>query len=444
MNNLFRSAVITIFIISLVIFGYSDTGRSEEVMTEIRFHDADLQDVIRTLSEQGGFNIVSGPNISGRVTYDLRNVTTIQALDAALKINGYGIETTGDIMFVRPLNQLVSQQETRAEGSETASEQTAPGMLYSKSYRVVYSDVSEIASALRENISKHGRVTVNKSNNIIIVEDTAERMNRVDELIKSLDVIPRQVLIEARILEVRLGDDMQVGVDWSNVFKGGDASYTVSGTNFARRPDTSGSAGLFLEVVTPHFDMFLNALQEKGDLKTLATPKLLALDNREAEIIIGGRLGFRVTTTVNQVTTESIEFLDVGTMLKITPRISDDGHILLNIHPEVSEGLVDQGLPSETTTEVTTRVIIRDGESIFIGGLIRDRKEKTVEQIPILGSIPLIGPLFRNTTDSVSRTETVVMITPHIVGAGSAAIMQQEKEKVESFDQEDNSSMDIK
>ena len=444
MNNLFRSAVITIFIISLVIFGYSDTGRSEQVMSEIRFHDADLQDVIRTLSEQGGFNIVSGPNISGRVTYDLRNVTTIQALDAALKINGYGIETTGDIMFVRPLNQIVSQQEARAEGRETASEQPAPGMLYSKSYRVVYSDVSEIASALRENISKHGRVTVNKSNNIIIVEDTAERMNRVDELIKSLDVIPRQVLIEARILEVRLGDDMQVGVDWSNVFKGGDASYTVSGTSLARRPDTSGSAGLFLEVVTPHFDMFLNALQEKGDLKTLATPKLLALDNREAEIIIGGRLGFRVTTTVNQVTTESIEFLDVGTMLKITPRISDDGHILLNIHPEVSEGLVDQGLPSETTTEVTTRVIIRDGESIFIGGLIRDRKEKTVEQIPILGSIPLIGPLFRNTTDSVSRTETVVMITPHIVGAGSAAIMQPEKERVESFDQEDNPSMDIK
>ena len=444
MNNLLRNTVISIFILTFFLLGISDTGHSEEVLTDVRFRNADLQDVISTLSEQGGFNIVSGPNISGKVTYDLRKVTTIQALDAALKINGYGIETIGDIMFVRPLDQIISQQETNSNSREITSEQSVPGMLNSKSYRVVYSDVSEITSALKENTSKHGRVTVNKSNNIIIVEDTAERMRRIDEIFKSMDVVPRQVLIEARILEVRLGNDMQIGVDWSNVFKGGDASYTLSGANFARRPNSSGSAGLFFEIVTPHFEMFLNALQEKGDLKTLATPKLLALDNREAEIIIGGRLGFRVTTTVNQVTTESIEFLDVGTMLKITPRISDDGYILLNIHPEVSEGVIDQGLPSETTTEVTTRVIIRDGESIFIGGLIRDRKEKTVEQIPILGSIPLIGPLFRNTTDSVSRTETVVMITPHIVGAGSAAIMQQEKERVDSFDQEDNSSKDIK
>lgn len=444
MNNLLRNAVISVFILTFVLLGISDAGYSEDALTEIRFHDADLQDVVRTLSEQGGFNIVSGPNVSGRVTYDLRNVTTLQALDAALKINGYGIENIGGIMFVRPLNQLTSQQEANADTKDIPSEQPVPGMLYSKSYRVVYSDMLEMASAVRENISKHGKVTVNKSNSIIIVEDTAERMNKIDELLKNLDVVPRQVLIEARILEVRLGDDTQLGVDWSNVFKGGDASYTISGANFASRPDTSGSAGLFFEIVTPHFDMFLNALQKKGDLKTLATPKLLALDNREAEIIIGGRLGFRVTTTINQVTTESIEFIDVGTMLKLTPRISDDGYILLSIRPEVSEGVINQGLPTKTTTAVTTRVIIRDGESIFIGGLIRDRKEKTIQRIPILGAVPFIGALFGNTTDSVSRTETVVMITPHIVDARNAAIIQQEKDKVESFGPENSSSVDIK
>ncbi len=429
MNYLLRNAVISVFILTFVLLGISGTGCAEGVETEIRFHDTDLQDVIKILSEQGGFNIVSGPDVSGRVTYDLKNVTTIQALDAALKINGYGIENIGDIMFVRPLSQLAGQTES----GEKTSQELASGMLYSKSFRIVYSDVSEIASSVRDNISRHGRITVNKSNNLIIVEDTAERMNKIDDLVKKLDTIPRQVLIEARILEVRLGDDMQLGVDWSNVFKGGDASYSISGSNFARRPDSSGSAGLFFEIVTPHFDMFLNALQEKGDLKTLATPKLLALDNREAEIIIGGRLGFRVTTTVNQVTTESIEFLDVGTMLKLTPRISDDGYILLSIHPEVSEGVIDQGLPTETTTEVTTRVIIRDGESIFIGGLIRDRKEKTIQQIPLLGDLPIIGPVFRNTIDSISRTETVVMITPHIVDAGNSAIIQMDKDKLDPF-----------
>ncbi|MEK6584309.1 MAG: secretin N-terminal domain-containing protein, partial [Nitrospirota bacterium] len=338
------------------------------------------------------------------------------------------------------LNELVSQPETK----EIPSEQQVTVKLYSKSYRIVYSDVSEVASAVRENISRHGRITVNKSNNIIVVEDTEEGISKIDTLLKNLDIMPKQVLIEAKILEVRLGNDMQLGIDWNNVFKGGDASYTLSEANFARRPQSSGSAGLFFNVVTPNFDLFLNALQEKGDLKTLATPKLLALDNREAEIIIGGRLGYRVTTTINQVTTESVEFLDIGTMLKLTPRISDDGIILLSIHPQVSDGVIEQGLPTETTTEVTTKVLIRDGESIFIGGLIRDRKEKAVQQIPILGDIPIIGNLFRKTTDSISRTETIVMITPHIVDARSAAIMQQEKEKVESFESGDSPSGDIK
>ncbi len=422
MNKMLKNAAASIFLVASVIIAMPSPGYSEEVLTEIRFHDADLKDVIRTLSERGGFNIVSGPDVTGRVTYDLRNVTAIQALDAALKINGYGIEKSSEIMFVRPL-------KPEADSGGTP-EQQAPGMLYSRSYRVVYSDVSEVASAVRENISVHGKVTVNKANNIIVAEDTAERIKKIDELVMKLDVIPRQVLIEARILEVRLGDDMQLGVDWSNVFKGGDATFNLSAENFARRPDTSGSAGLFFEVVTPHFEMFLNALQEKGDLKTLATPKLLALDNREAEIIIGGRLGFRVTTTINQVTTETIEFLDVGTMLKLTPRISDDGFIYLSIHPEVSEGVIDQGLPSETTTEVTTRVIIRDGESVFIGGLIRDRREKTIQQVPLLGDIPFIGPVFRNTTDSILKTETVIMITPHIVEPQDAAILHMDREKM--------------
>lgn len=440
MKNLYRIAIISLVTFTITLFGIATTGYSEEVLTEIRFHDADLTDVIRTLSGQGGFNIVSGTSVSGKVTYDLRDVTTLQALEAALKINGYGIEHVGDIMFVKSLNELVSQPETK----EIPPGQSVAVRLYSKSYRIVYSDVSEVASAVRENISRHGRITVNKSNNIIVVEDTEEGISKIDTLLKNLDIVPKQVLIEAKILEVRLGNDMQLGIDWNNVFKGGDASYTLSEANFARRPESSGSAGLFFNVVTPNFDLFLNALQEKGDLKTLATPKLLALDNREAEIIIGGRLGYRVTTTINQVTTESVEFLDIGTMLKITPRISDDGIILLSIHPQVSDGVIEQGLPTETTTEVTTKVLIRDGESIFIGGLIRDRKEKAVQQIPILGDIPIIGNLFRKTTDSISRTETIVMITPHIVDARSAAIMQQEKEKVESFESGDSSSGDIK
>ncbi len=425
----------TVLFIALVIFLAFTNAYSQDTIPELRFKDADLTDVIRMLSEMSGYNIVVGSDVSGKVTFELRNVTARDALEAALKINGYGIEKMGEIMFVRPFSKI--------EGKDQPSYVSVPPRLVTKSYKVTYIDVTEVASTLKENISKYGKITANKSNNIIVVEDIEEYVNRVETVIKNLDVVPKQVLIEARMLEIRLSNETQLGVDWKQVFKGGDASFDVQGANFSI-PPSAGTPGLFFNVITPHFEMFLDALQQKGDLKTLATPKLLTLDNKEAEIIIGGRLGYRVTTTINQVTTESVEFLDIGTMLKLTPRISDDGNILLSIHPEVSDGEIIQGLPSETTTEVTTKVLVRDGESIFIGGLIRDRKEKSVKQIPLLGSIPILGHLFKRSTDIVSRSETIIVITPHIVDLKSADIFQQEKGKVESFESGNSSSGDIK
>lgn len=415
-DKLHRLSISFVVVLILSLFPYSG-AYSQDTAMDLKFQNADLIDVIKILAEKGAYNIVVGPDVSGKVTYDVRGVTVKEALEAALRINGYGLEKKGDIMFVWPVSKI----------KEIAG---PPSRLLIRSYKINYSNTSEIAVAFKENISKYGKITVNKSNNIIIVEDTEEHINKIETIVENLDVAPKQVLIEAKILEIRLNDDTQLGVDWSQVFKGGQATYTLQGANFSL-PASSGTPGLFFNVVTPHFNMFLDALQEKGDLKTLSTPKLLTLDNREAEIIIGGRLGYRVTTTINQVTTESVEFLDVGTVLRLTPRVSDDLNILLSIHPEVSDGVITQGLPSQTTTEVTTEVLIRDGESVFIGGLIRDRKEKNYSQVPILGDIPIVGLLFRRTTDTISKTETIIVITPHIVNSRSAEILENEKERLE-------------
>lgn len=416
-----------LFIITVILSlsGYSNVYSEDKTnLVDLRFKDANLIDVIKILAEKGGHNIVVGPDVSGKVTFDLHDVTVQDALEAALKINGYGLERKGKIIFIRSASQL--------EAKEASSQPPLPLQL--RTYKVNYSDVSEIALALKENISKYGKITVNKSNNIIIVEDIEEYLNKIENLVTKLDGIPKQVLIEAKILEIRLRNDTQRGVDWEQVFKGGDASFSLQGANFSL-PASVGTPGLFFSVVTPHFEMFLDALQEKGDLKTLATPKLVALDNKEAQIIIGGRLGYKVTTTINQVTTESIEFLDTGTMLKITPHISDDGNIFLSLYPKVSDGVVSSGgIPSETTTEVTTKVVVKDGESIFIGGLIRDRNEKSSRQIPILGEIPIIGSLFKRKTDNVSKTETIIVIAPHIVDSKIIEMNQREKEKIDSFE----------
>lgn len=413
----------TIFILSVP--AYSDVyGKDKPGLIDVRFKDAYLLDVIKMLAEQGGYNIVGGAAVSGKVTFDLRGVAVQDALDAALRINGYGIEKKGEILFIRPISQIENKE---------SSDEVPPLEMDLRSYKLNYIDATEISSALKESSSKYGRITVNKSNNIIVVEDDKENIDKIETIIKKLDVVPRQVLIEAKILEIRLNDETQLGVDWRQVFKSGKASFTLEGANFSIPPDI-GTPGLFFSTVTPHFEMFLDALQQKGDLRTLATPKLVALDNKEAQIIIGGRLGYRVTTTINQVTTESVEFLDIGTMLKITPRIGDDGNIFLSIYPKISDGVISGGLPSETTTEVTTRVVVRDGESIFIGGLIRDRREVSYRQIPLLGDIPIIGSLFGRKTDNLSKVETIILISPHIVDSRGAEIFKKEKDRVDSIE----------
>jgi len=225
-------------------------------------------------------------------------------------------------------------------------------------------------------------------------------------------------LIEARLLEITHSDDLTVGVQLDGIKINGDTIFRALTSGFAADflavPPTS--QGLFAGVLTDDTAAFIEALAEEGNVKTLANPKILAVDKQEAEIIIGDKLGYRITTTTQTSSLESVEFLDVGTQLKLTPRISDDGLVLMEIHPEVSDGEVTSGLPSESTAEATTHMLVRDGQTIVLGGLIQERTSDHVAKVPLLGDIPWLGHLFRRTTKSKTLSELVVLITPHIVG----------------------------
>jgi type II secretory pathway component GspD/PulD (secretin) len=173
---------------------------------------------------------------------------------------------------------------------------------------------------------------------------------------------------------------------------------------------------LFIDVVTPNLELFLDALRTRDRLRTLSTPKLLALEDQEAEAIIGDRIGYRVTTTINQVTTESIEFLESGVILKVQPSVDGQGRVLLSIHPEVSTGTVSEdGIPSQKTTEVTTQMLVQHGQTVFIGGLIKRTMDQNREGVPIIGDLPIIGGLFSSNSSNNINFETVVLITPYIV-----------------------------
>jgi len=240
---------------------------------------------------------------------------------------------------------------------------------------------------------------------------------RAAAALREIDKAPQQILIEAKILEITLDQNENFGVDWTRVFNA-DGPDVAAATGFATRIGPR----FYLNLVNKNIDAYLSALSNKGRVHTLATPRLLALEDQEASTNVGDQLGYRLTTTINNVTSESIQFLDTGVILRVTPSIDADGRIMLKVRPEVSSGTVSAGIPSKKTTEVNTQLVADDGQPVLIGGLIKRSKTYRRQGIPLLSDIPVIGAAFSSTDDGGSATETIVVITPRIVPAGGAAI----------------------
>jgi len=393
------------------------TNDLKEELITINVNNVPIADVLRMLSAKKRINIVAGKEVSGNISLNLYNVKFDDVLKSVLNINGYTYTKKEDIIYVKGV-------EKKDEFPlETLNIET-------QLFRINHTNAEQLNSIVEKMCSNFGKTILSKGENTLIVEDMPEYLGRIEKIIKSLDVPPYQVMIEAKILEATLDDDLSFGIDWTilNNTNLGRTTSTFALTGFAK-----AASGFAYILDKQRLDIVLKMLQEKSNLKTLAAPKILALNNKKSEIIIGSRLGFRVTTTINAVTTESIEFLDVGTKLIITPHIADDGFVTMEIHPEVSDGEVVLGLPSARTTETTTNLIVKDGQTIVIGGLIKERQEKNISQIPILGDIPLLGYLFRSNSIKKTKSEIIVIITPHIVKDTSPEIMKADLEKNELF-----------
>lgn len=304
-----------------------------------------------------------------------------------------------------------------------------------RTYKLNYVDMDEILINVKEIVSPTAMVTIYKPEKTLIIEDIPMHLDRVEQVLKKVDVPPRQVLIEAKILEVQLTDDMALGVDWNLAYDHFETSGNLLTQGFALRKN-SGAQGLFFESVSDNFSAFLDALETTSKVNTLSTPKLIAISGKKAEIIVGGKLGYYVTTTTNTATLQSVEFLETGTLLVLTPHIMDDGNIIMEVHPEVSDGTVTLGLPSESTTELTTTLIAEDGGTIFLGGLIKDRKEDLRDQVPGLGCLPLFGTLFGRTYNATQKTEIIVLITPHIVTPKTRILVTEDSERVDDVEEQ--------
>lgn len=366
--------------------------------------DLDVKDVLAMLVRSRGLNVVCAPEVSGTITLDLHEVPFHEALSAAVTLAGFEVARRGSIYYVR--------RSRDGDPAEAVLRDT-------RTYRLDYADPEDLTTVVLPLLTTGGTVVAYPPLRSLVVEDRPQVLDRVGRVVRALDRAPRQVVIEARILEARLSSDFRFGIDWSVLFDDGDdgEGSVSAGDGFA--PDAGQD--FFLTWENGDLTASLQAVEGVDELQTLASPRLLVTDGASAKILIGGELGFPVVSTIDNTVIQSVEFLDTGTQLVVTPTVAGDGYVRMEVHPELSDGVVTDGLPSKTTTEVSTDVLVRDGQTLVIGGLIREREETSRRGIPFLMRLPILGGFFGRTVTTVQRTELITLITPRIADGGHVA-----------------------
>lgn len=384
----------------------------------LSLQDTDIREVMQMLSREQRMNIFVGEGVDANVSLNLYDMDTIEAVNMIAESAGFVVEKRNNNYFV-----LVR---------EDAGKYSQSDMMEVRSFKVQYTTSTDVETILKEYLSNYGSIKSLPEIDLLIVEDLPPFLDKIAKILSEIDREPKQVMIEAKILEITLTDNQSFGLNWAKLFNS-SSGIGALGTQGLANPL---SPGLFAEYTNSNVDLVLSALKERGRLRTISTPKLLTMEGFEAETVVGANIGFRVTTTTNQITTESVEFLDTGIILKVTATVDRDQRILLDVHPEVSAGVVsDDGIPSKSTTQVSTRMLVPNGKTVFLGGLIKHSVNNTREGVPGLGDLPVIGGLFSNNAKNITSTEIVVLITPTIVDYNNRDFEDDSVGRVQTFNE---------
>lgn len=349
------------------------------------------------------------------------------------------------------LNQLKSSlgRVVVDEGSNTIILDDSPGPLAAmdqlvtqldrptetRIYTLNYAEAEKLKEKLQEFLTPGvGTFSFDARTNKVVLEDLKEIMPKLDQIIRALDTQDGEVLIDAKIVEVELTDNFALGIDWQRALGGIDTAARSSFGDVVTGDPLSGATGValkFIKAPKSNDQIVMEALKKYGKVETISNPRITVSNNQEAKILVGTKEAFvtvnlQTPSTGSTVATPDVKFVDVGTKLFVTPSIKSDGHIKLKVRPEVSSATsqtfetskdVKQTVPIVTTTEAETNVVVKSGSTLIIGGLIKTKNNRTQNQIPVLGDIPVFGMAFRGVTDDKKKTEMVVFLTPQIVSS---------------------------
>ncbi|MEY4704269.1 MAG: hypothetical protein RL042_465 [Nitrospirota bacterium] len=402
------------------------------------FQQADISNVLRLIAEVSGYNMVVGEGVKSKVTMKLVSVPWDQALEMILKMNGLGKIKQGNILWIDSLSNIAKQQneEAQAKDAKTKAEELVDRVFYIRNLQA-----TELMTSLRQYLSPRGLMQISQGSNALIVRDTESKIGVMRQLVEGLDLEVPQVQIEARIVQADTTYSRSLGVQWGvqNIRplpgNAGVANFRtgVVGPFGDQKSDflvnlpatvgglvaTPGVGFTFGKTDGAMLDVRLSAGELLGLSKVIAAPKVTTLDKREAKISQGESIPFQTTSLQGTQTT----FVDANLELNVTPQITsrDPKEIGKQIMLKVRATRNAVGArsnpagPSIDRRETNTQVIIRDGETMVIGGVFIDAQNNSVAGIPYLSRVPVLGWLFKQKTEAVAKQELLIFLTPNIV-----------------------------
>lgn len=410
---------------------------TENKLVSMDFQDVPMKEILKIFSQQAGINFVASENIQDKkVTLFLDKVTVEDALNAILGANGLTFEQ-------RPNTNIYMVKDT---GVSTADLQTK---IYKLSYATVSGasigeDKSEgIEKVLQELLSPSGKLIADSRTNSVLITDTPATLTKIEGVLKELDVKTLQVMISAEILEVAVDTLKRLGVDWGSdtgqlmtYGAGSRSTYWPFKESLFKGATETASIGT---VSFASFTAVLKAIKTDSTTQYLARPRLLTLNNRPAEMRITKNAAVAsstVTTAGEGLTqaTQSLERYEVGTILKVTPHINKDDYITMTVEPEVSRVKVSTWSSNyfdPFTRSAKTTIMVKDGETIVIAGLISREDSDSNRRVPFLGEVPIFGSMFSRDEKQKSDTEVLIFITPHIIREEGAALATAMREELE-------------
>lgn len=406
----------------------------------LNFQNISIRAVLQLLADFTGINMVVSDKVQGDITLRLNDIPWDQALDIILTTQGLDKRRKGNVMLIDTKSSMDKMEEEQLKSQQTI-EKLEP--IRSDLIQINYAKAADIAILIKDKqnslLSERGKVSVDARTNTIWIQDTGTKIEEVRELIKQLDIPVKQVLIEARIVEVTKDFSQDIGIRWG-VSRPTHLSGTLEGANELARGTapanviplerrlnldlaaapltgaTPASLGIALARLNDNIllDLELSALESEGRAELISSPRLITTNQQAAVIESGEEIPYQEATSSGAT---AVAFKKAVLSLKVTPQITPDGKILmdLQINQDTPSPQTFLGVPAIITKEIQTNVLVNNGQTIVLGGIYKQDKNKAINRIPFFGELPVVGVLFRNKQITLKNEELLIFITPRII-----------------------------